>query len=92
MARSGGAPAARLQSLGASPTGAAPERPAHHGTADESGLGADSHVMHQDVADITALEMFRRRHTAEVERHGEAEPDGPGAAGGGRGAQAIPAL
>ena len=42
------------------------------------------HVMHQDVADITALEMFRRRHTAEVERHGEAEPDGPGAAGGGR--------
>jgi pyruvate dehydrogenase E2 component (dihydrolipoamide acetyltransferase) len=28
------------------------------------------HVMHQDVADITALEMFRRRHAAEVEQHG----------------------
>jgi len=28
------------------------------------------HVMHQDVADITALEMFRRRHAAAVERHG----------------------
>ena len=28
------------------------------------------HVMHQDVADITALEMFRRRHVAEVEQHG----------------------
>jgi pyruvate dehydrogenase E2 component (dihydrolipoamide acetyltransferase) len=28
------------------------------------------HVMHQDVADITALELFRRRHAAEVEQHG----------------------
>jgi pyruvate dehydrogenase E2 component (dihydrolipoamide acetyltransferase) len=26
--------------------------------------------MHQDVADITALEMFRRQHAAEVERYG----------------------
>lgn len=28
------------------------------------------HVMHQDLADITALERFRRRHAAEVEQHG----------------------
>lgn len=28
------------------------------------------HVMHQDMADITALELFRRRHAAEVEQHG----------------------
>ena len=28
------------------------------------------HVMHQDVADITELERFRRRHTAEIEALG----------------------
>jgi pyruvate dehydrogenase E2 component (dihydrolipoamide acetyltransferase) len=28
------------------------------------------HVMHQDMADMTALELFRRRHAAEVEQHG----------------------
>jgi pyruvate dehydrogenase E2 component (dihydrolipoamide acetyltransferase) len=28
------------------------------------------HVMHQDIADITALEMFRRRHVAEIEQRG----------------------
>jgi pyruvate dehydrogenase E2 component (dihydrolipoamide acetyltransferase) len=28
------------------------------------------HVMHQDIADITALEMFRRRHAAEIEQRG----------------------
>jgi pyruvate dehydrogenase E2 component (dihydrolipoamide acetyltransferase) len=28
------------------------------------------HVMHQDMADITALEMFRRQHAAEVEQRG----------------------
>jgi pyruvate dehydrogenase E2 component (dihydrolipoamide acetyltransferase) len=28
------------------------------------------HVMHQDVADITALEAFRQRHAADVERQG----------------------
>jgi pyruvate dehydrogenase E2 component (dihydrolipoamide acetyltransferase) len=28
------------------------------------------HVMHQDLADITALELFRRRHAAEVEQLG----------------------
>jgi pyruvate dehydrogenase E2 component (dihydrolipoamide acetyltransferase) len=28
------------------------------------------HVMHQDVADITALEQFRRRHVADIEQQG----------------------
>lgn len=28
------------------------------------------HVMHQDVADITELEAFRRRHYAAIEQHG----------------------
>jgi pyruvate dehydrogenase E2 component (dihydrolipoamide acetyltransferase) len=54
------------------PVEAIPLRSVRRATATQMSLAWSQipHVMHQDVADITELERFRRRHTAEIEERG----------------------
>jgi pyruvate dehydrogenase E2 component (dihydrolipoamide acetyltransferase) len=54
------------------PVEAIPLRSVRRATATQMALAWSQipHVMHQDVADITELERFRRRHTAEIEALG----------------------